>query len=64
MKVIAITLLLSGLFIDVSFAKTINPDDSYEEHVTPRRQQRPKRDPRSAENEEEEFIHRDDTFVG
>lgn len=67
MKVIAITLILSGLFIDNSFAglaaKTINPDDSYEEDISPRRQ-RPKPDQRNIEDEEEQFVHKDDTFVG
>lgn len=65
MKVIAFAILLSGLFIDHCFAdiaaKTINPDDSYEEGV--KRKRLPK-NPRNVENEEEQFVHKDDTFVG
>ena len=67
MKVLLSTLVLSGLFFSDSLAtcieKTINPDASYEEESYPRRQQ-PKRNPKTTENEEEEFIRQDDTFVG
>lgn len=67
MKVISIAILLSGLFCNDSFsymAKTINPDDSYEEDINPTpRRERPKPSPK-VEDEEEQFVHKDDTFVG